>query len=212
MITGQLIGLFVLGYLIGAIPFGVIAGRLMRGIDVRDYGSGGMGMTNVMRTVGRKAGLLVMIADLLKGAGAVALAWPIIGSSPDMLGWGHAVAGMAAVVGHSWPVYIRFRGGRGIATGAGALLVIYWPVALISVVVFIAVVRLTRYVSLGSILATLAMLLSMILFVVVYDREPVASIAFAAVVAAVIIFRHRGNISRLRSHTESKIGQKVKTS
>ncbi len=211
MIAGQLIGLFVLGYLIGAIPFGVIAGRLVRGIDVRDYGSGGMGMTNVMRTVGRKAGLLVMIADLLKGAGAVALAWPIVGTSSDMLGWGHAIAGMAAVIGHSWPVYIRFKGGKGIATGAGALLVIYWPVALISVVVFIAVVRLTRYVSLGSILATLAMLLSMIPFVI-YEMEPVASVAFAAAVAAVIIFRHRGNISRLRSRTESKIGQRVKTS
>jgi glycerol-3-phosphate acyltransferase PlsY len=211
MIALQIAGLVVLGYLIGAIPFGVVVGKLTRGIDVREHGSGGMGMTNVMRTVGRKAGALVFLADLLKGAGAVALAWPILGSSSDMLIWGHVAGGAAAVIGHSWPVYIRFKGGRGIATGFGALLVISWQVALIALAVFILVVGITRYVSLGSILGALTMLVAMIPFVV-YDLEHYAYTVFAAVIAAIVIFRHRGNIQRLRLGTESKIGQKVKTS
>lgn len=210
MIELKLAGLVILGYLIGAIPFGVIAGRLARGIDVREHGSGSMGMTNVMRTVGKRAGAAVFIADVLKGAGAVALAWPIIGSTSDTFVWGCAAGGVAAVIGHSWPVYIGFRGGRGIATGFGALLVICWPVALISLAVFAIVVSIYRYVSLGSILAATTMLLSMIPFVI-YDKEPVASIVFASVVAAIVIFRHRGNIKRLRSGTESKVGHKVKT-
>jgi len=206
----KLAGLVILGYLIGAIPFGVIVSKLARGIDVREHGSGSMGMTNVMRTVGKRAGAAVFIADVLKGAGAVALAWPIIGSTSDTFVWGCAAGGVAAVIGHSWPVYIGFRGGRGIATGFGALLVICWPVALISLAVFAIVVSIYRYVSLGSILAATTMLLSMIPFVI-YDKEPVASIVFASVVAAIVIFRHRGNIKRLRSGTESKVGHKVKT-
>jgi len=207
----KLAGLVILGYLIGAIPFGVIVSKLARGIDVREHGSGSMGMTNVMRTVGKRAGAAVFIADVLKGAGAVALAWPIIGSASDTFVWGCAAGGVAAVIGHSWPAYIGFRGGRGIATGFGALLVICWPVALISLAVFAIVVSIYRYVSLGSILAATTMLLSMIPFVI-YDKEPVASIVFASVVAAIVIFRHRGNIKRLRSGTESKVGHKVKTS
>ena len=210
MIELKLAGLVILGYLIGAIPFGVIVSKLARGIDVREHGSGSMGMTNVMRTVGKRAGAAVLIADVLKGAGAVALAWPIIGSASDTFAWGCAAGGVAAVIGHSWPVYIGFRGGRGIATGFGALLVIYWPVALISLAVFVIVVSIYRYVSLGSILAATTMLLSMIPFVI-YDKEPVASIVFASVVAAIVIFRHRGNIRRLSSGTESKVGHKVKT-
>jgi len=207
----KLAGLVILGYLIGAIPFGVIVSKLARGIDVREHGSGSMGMTNVMRTVGKRAGAAVFIADVLKGAGAVALAWPIIGSASGTFVWGCAAGGAAAVIGHSWPAYIGFRGGRGIATGFGALLVIYWPVALISLAVFAIVVSIYRYVSLGSILAATTMLLSMIPFVI-YDKEPVASIVFASVVAAIVIFRHRGNIKRLRSGTESKLGHRVKTS
>ena len=211
MIELKLAGLVILGYLIGAIPFGVIVSKLARGIDVREHGSGSMGMTNVMRTVGKRAGAAVFIADVLKGAGAVALAWPIIGSTSDTFVWGCAAGGVAAVIGHSWPIYVGFRGGRGIATGFGALLVICWPVALISLAVFAIVVSICRYVSLGSILAATTMLLSMTPFVV-YDKEPVASIVFASVVAAIVIFRHRGNIRRLSSGTESKVGHKVKTS
>lgn len=210
MIALQLTGMAVLGYLIGAIPVGVIVGKFRRGIDVREHGSGSMGMTNVMRTVGRGAGAFVFFADVAKGAAAVALAWLIIGSSSDMFFWGQVAGGVSAVIGHSWPVYIGFRGGRGISTGFGAILVLSWPVALIPLAVFILVVGLSRYVSLGSILGALTMLLAMIPFIV-YDVEPLAYIVFVAVVAPLVILRHRGNIKRLLSGTESKIGQRVKT-
>jgi len=210
MIALQIVGMVVLGYLIGAIPVGVIIGRLRRGIDVREHGSGSMGMTNVMRTVGRAAGAFVFLADVAKGAIAVALAWAIIGPSSDMFFWGQVAGGVAAVIGHSWPVYVGFRGGRGVSTGFGAILVLSWPVALIPLAVFILVVGLSRYVSLGSILGAFTMLLAMIPFIV-YDIEPLAYIVFVAVVALLVIFRHRGNIQRLLAGTESKIGQRVKT-
>jgi len=206
MIALGFIVVILLGYLIGSIPFGVIAGRLTRGIDVRDYGSGSMGMTNVIRTVGARAGVFVFLADMAKGAAAVALAWLVFTS--DMFFWGQVAGGAAAVIGHSWPVYVGFRGGRGVTTGFGALLVMSWPVALISFAVFVAVVGLARYMSLGSMLAGLAMLVAMIPFVV-FDLEPFAYLVFGFVVVPLIIFRHRGNIQRLLAGTEPKIGQKT---
>ncbi len=206
MIVLGFIVVILLGYLIGSIPFGVIAGRLARGIDVRDYGSGSMGMTNVIRTVGAKAGALVFLADAAKGAAAVALAWLLFAS--DMVAWGQMAGGAAAVIGHIWPVYVKFRGGRGVTTGFGALLVMSWPVGLISFAVFLAVVGLFRYMSLGSMLAGLAMLLAMIPFVV-FDLKPFAYLVFGFVVVPLILFRHRGNIQRLLAGKEPKIGQKA---
>lgn len=206
MIALEFICVIILGYLIGSIPFGVIVGRLTRGIDIRDYGSGSMGMTNVIRTVGAKAGALVFLADLAKGAAAVALAWLIFPS--DMVAWGHVAGGAVAVIGHSWPVYVGFRGGRGVTTGFGALLVMSWPVGLISFAIFLAVVGLARYMSLGSMLAALAMLVVMIPFVV-FDLEPFAYLVYGLIVAPLIIFRHRGNIQRLLAGTEPRIGQKT---
>jgi len=211
MIALEFIGVIILGYLIGAIPFGVIIGRLTRGIDVRDYGSGSMGMTNVLRTVGAGAGVLVFLADLTKGAAAVAFAWLIFASLPAMVAWGQVAGGVAAVIGHSWPVYVGFRGGRGVTTGFGALLMIAWPVGLICFAIFLIVVALSRYVSLGSMLAGLSMLVVMIPFVLL-DVEPFAYLVYGLIVAPLIIFRHRGNIQRLLSGTERKIGQKTEAS
>jgi acyl phosphate:glycerol-3-phosphate acyltransferase len=210
MIVVQFIGMVVIGYLLGAIPFGVIISKLARGIDVREYGSGSMGMTNVMRTVGAKAGIIVLILDLLKGCGAVALAWAIFYSANhDMVHWGQMAGGAAAVIGHSWPVYIGFRGGRGISTAFGAIMVIAWQVGLICLATFLLLVLIFRYISLGSIMAAIALVVSMVISYVC-DWEPVAYLAFALVVAPIVIFRHRGNIKRLLSRTEPKIGQKVK--
>ena len=208
MIVLSFIGLIILGYLIGSIPVGFILGKLARGIDIREHGSGNIGMTNVMRLLGVKAGVFVFFADMAKGAAAVALAWPILAYSPDMVVWGQVAGGTAAIVGHSWPIYIGFRGGRGIATGFGAVLVLSWPVGLIAFVVFLLVVGLSRYVSLGSILGALTMLLAMIPFVVldVGSFGHFAYIVFGLVVVPIVIFRHRDNIRRLLSGTESKIG------
>ncbi|MFQ5925397.1 MAG: glycerol-3-phosphate 1-O-acyltransferase PlsY [Dehalococcoidia bacterium] len=192
--------MIILGYLIGAIPFGVIVGRLTRGIDVRDYGSGSMGMANVLRTLGAGAGVLVFLADVAKGAAAVALAWLILGP-----GYGLVAGGVAAVIGHSWPVYVGFRGGRGVTTGFGALLMIAWPVGLICFAIFLIVVALSRYVSLGSMLAGLSMFVVMIPFVLL-NLEPFAYLVYGLIVVPIVIFRHRGNIQRLLSGTESKLG------
>lgn len=208
MIVLSFIGLIILGYLIGSIPVGFISGKLARGIDIREHGSGNIGMTNVMRILGVKAGVFVFFADIAKGAAAVALAWAILAYSPNMVVWGQVAGGAAAIVGHSWPIYIGFKGGRGIATGFGAVLVLSWPVGLIAFTVFLLVVGLSRYVSLGSILAALTMLLAMIPFVVldVWSFGHFAYIVFGLVVVPIVIFRHRDNIRRLLSGTESKIG------
>jgi len=208
VIVLSFIGLIILGYLIGSIPVGFILVKLAKGTDIRDYGSGNIGMTNVIRIMGVKAGIFVFFTDMAKGAAAVALAWPIFTSSPEMVAWGQMAGGAAAVIGHSWPVYIGFRGGRGIATGFGALLTVSWPVGLIAFVVFLAVVGLSRYVSLGSILGALTMLIAMIPFVVldVGSFGHFAYVAFGLVVVPIVIFRHRDNIRRLLSGTESKIG------
>jgi len=208
VIVLSFIGLIILGYLIGSIPVGFILGKLVRGIDIREHGSGNIGMTNVMRILGVKAGVFVFFADIAKGAAAVALAWAILAYSPNMVVWGQVAGGAAAIVGHSWPIYIGFKGGRGIATGFGAVLVLSWPVGLIAFIVFLLVVGLSRYVSLGSILGALTMLLAMIPFVVldVWSFGHFAYIVFGLVVVPIVIFRHRDNIRRLLSGTESKIG------
>jgi glycerol-3-phosphate acyltransferase PlsY len=208
MIVLKFIGVILLSYLIGAIPFGVLIGRLTRGIDVRDYGSGSMGMTNVLRTVGAKAGVFVFLADMAKGAFAVALAWLIFDSASDMFAWGQVAGGAAAVIGHSWPIYVGFRGGRGVTTGFGALLVMSWPVGLICFAIFLAIVALSRYVSLGSMLAGLSMLVVMILFYFLGQAD-FAYIVYGLVIVPIVIYRHRGNIRRLLSGVEPKIGQKA---
>jgi len=210
MIAVQFLGVIITGYLLGAIPFGVIIGKLVRGIDVREHGSGSMGMTNVMRTVGAKAGLIVLIADVLKGAGAVALAWLIFYSANhDMVYWGQMAGGAAAVIGHSWPIYIGFRGGRGISTAFGAIMVVSWQVGLICLAAFLLMVAIFRYISLGSISGAIALVIAMVVFFICYSG-PVAYLAFALVVAPIVIFRHRANIERLLSKTEPKIGKRVK--
>jgi len=200
----EFFGIVILGYLIGAIPTGVIVGRLSRGIDVREYGSGGSGMTNVLRTVGAGAGALVFLADVAKGVAAVALAWLIFDSSSGTFAWGQVAGGCAAVIGHNWPAYIGFRGGRGVTAGFGALLVISWPVALISFAIFLIVVSVSHRVSLGSMLAALTMLVVIIPFIAL-DREPFAYLVYALIVAPIVILRHRGNIQRLITGTEPKI-------
>ena len=210
MIAVQFLGVIIIGYLLGAIPFGVIISKLVRGIDVREYGSGSMGMTNVMRTVGAKAGLIVLILDLLKGSAAVALAWAIFHSpNHDMVHWGQMAGGVAAVIGHSWPVYIGFRGGRGISTAFGAILVISWPIGLICLAVFLLMVAIFRYISLGSISGAIVLVIAMVISYTCYSG-PIAYLSFALVVAVIVIFRHRANIKRLLSKTEPKIGHKVK--
>jgi glycerol-3-phosphate acyltransferase PlsY len=183
----------VLAYLLGSIPFGLLAGRL-RGIDIRTVGSRNTGATNVFRTLGRGPGVAVMAADILKGLVAVLVArwltddpWPV-------------VAGVLAVLGHVFPVWLRFRGGKGVAVAAGALLGLMPLVGAGLVVIWLVLVLVTRYVSLASIVAALA-LVPLALVV----GEPRLYVAVGGVMSVLVIYRHRGNVQRLLRGQELRI-------
>jgi glycerol-3-phosphate acyltransferase PlsY len=191
-------------YLIGSIPSGLVIGKL-KGIDVREYGSGNIGTTNVLRTLGARYGALVLIADVFKGVIAVLLARYIIGSPMSEM-----AAGFAAVAGHDWSLFLKFKGGRGVATSLGGILpmAMWAPLAAVAgVVIFIALIALTRYVSLASIMGSLSAVVAMAVFMGI-GRVPWEYLVYIVVVVALIIFQHRDNISRLLSGTESKLGQK----
>lgn len=195
------VGVGLLGYVLGSIPFGIIVTRLAKGVDIRLYGSGMTGTTNVMRTVGSKAGLITMLLDVAKGAAAVFAAWLVMHSYVAQ-----AVSGVAAIVGHNWSIFIRFRGGRGVATYVGGLFGLYWPVGVGAAVVVLGIGALSRYMSLGSVLGIVGSLAAMaVLFVL--DMQPGEYLAYAGVAAAVILMQHRGNITRLLKGTERKLSK-----
>jgi glycerol-3-phosphate acyltransferase PlsY len=192
----------VSGYLLGAVPTGYVMGRLLRGIDVRDYGSKRTGGTNVLRTLGLRVAAFVMVADIAKGAVAVLIARAISGEP-----YVQTVAGSAAVVGHVWPVYVGFRGGRGVSAAFGALLAMNPLAALALVPVALAVITVSRYMSLMSV-GMAAVAAALFLGLAVAGVHPYAYGVYTLIVAALIIVLHYDNIQRLLSGTERKIGQK----
>lgn len=198
----KLILIVIVAYLLGSIPFGYLIVRKKIGADIRETGSGGTGATNVSRRIGRAAGVLTLLLDAAKGSVAVLVAKSLAGDD-----WAMAAAAIAALVGHIFPVWLGFRGGKGVATGVGIFLVLA-PVALLCAgVMFVAIVSVTRYVSLGSIIAAVLIpvfvWLQSVFVSPVFDLRP---LLIASVVgAALIVFAHRGNIQRLASGTESQI-------
>lgn len=197
-------------YLLGSIPFGYLAGRIA-GIDIRTYGSGNVGATNVMRTLGKGYGYPVFVADFLKGFGAVKLSMLIVAraqpdwSSPQMVG---IVAAISSVVGHSFPVWLHFKGGKGVATSAGALFGLAPVAALIGAIIWIATFLLTRYVSVASIAAAAALPI-VILIASCLSQTAGKSLFYSSVcLAAVVIWRHRTNLSRLMRGTEPRFTRK----
>ena len=201
----------VLGYLLGAIPFGLLVGRLTRGIDLREYGSHRTGATNALRTLGLRAAALVFLLDVGKGVAAVVLSRMLLADDPQVE-WAAAVAGFAAIVGHNWSVFIRFTGGRGVATSAGALGAMSpWTILLLAPIV-IGIIWRSRYVSLGSVTGgLLAPVITAVLWALGAATLP--AIAYAAASGLLVTVAHADNIARLRAGTERKIGQKeaVKT-
>ena len=195
-----------LGYLLGAIPFGYIAGKLFGGVDVRDHGSGSIGMTNVMRTVSPPVAILVLALDMGKAAGAVVLA-RIIADAPMV----ETLTGIAVIVGHSWSVFIGFTGGKGTATGWGALFALSPIAGIVASVIGVGLVAITRYVSLGSIVAATLGSLTLAVIALVSDSVPLEYALYGAVGAPIILFKHRDNIQRLLKGEERKLGQKVDT-
>lgn len=189
-----------LAYLLGSIPFGYLIVRLKGGGDVRETGSGGTGATNVTRRAGRGAGLLTLALDALKGAAAVVLARYFL-TEDFGVGWWVAAAALAAVGGHVFPVWLGFRGGKGVATGLGVFLSLAPLAVLCALPVFVLVVWATRYVSLGSV--TAAALLPLFVWLLGGQRGPLLAASLAG--AALIIFMHRANLGRLLRGTENKL-------
>jgi len=191
----------VVGYLLGAIPVGLIVTRLAGGGDIRDYGSGKTGFTNSLRVLGLKRSLPVFVGDFLKGLAASLL--PLLWTDNP---WAQAAGGVAAIVGHAWPVFAGFRGGRGVLAGVGALFGLNPLAALIVVPVMVLCVALTRYVSLGSIVAAISAGVAFVALAAVGEQSWAYGAA-AAIGAALIVVLHHDNISRLLAGTERKLGK-----
>ena len=195
-------------YLIGSIPFGYLIVRLSEGGDVRETGSGGTGATNVTRRLGRAAGFLTLSLDALKGAVAVLLAlW--YAAPEQTINWWVAASALAVVVGHIFPVWLGFRGGKGVATGLGVFLLLAPTATLFAALVFLVVVWRTRFVSLGSITACAALPLGVWLWRMLTPQASGATAAPLLLTAltgsAFIIYMHRANIARLLNGTENRL-------
>ncbi|MET3892335.1 glycerol-3-phosphate acyltransferase PlsY [Bosea sp. OAE506] len=188
----------VLGYLLGSIPFGIILTGLSGGPDLRSIGSGNIGATNVLRTGNKKLAALTLLGDMLKGTAAVLLAAALLGGREAGL-----VAGLGAFLGHLFPVWLRFKGGKGVATFLGILIALKGSIALIFAALWLSIAYLTRYSSLSALIASLLTPLLLLFWV----RDAKAA-ALMAVLTLLLWFMHRANIARLLAGSEGKIGQK----
>jgi glycerol-3-phosphate acyltransferase PlsY len=197
------------GYLLGSIPSGYLAGRWLKGVDIRSLGSGSTGATNVLRQFGKAPALVVFL--VLKGTAAVLLAKALLqplGITAES-DWWVVAAGLAALAGHIWPVWLGWRGGKAVATGLGMLLGLTWPVGLACFGVFMAVISISRIVSLSSVIAALSLPLLMLgSFVSSGTGLRPAYLALALLTMVLVLWRHRSNIQRLLAGTEPRIGQK----
>ena len=190
--------ILAIGYLLGAMPNGYLTGRWLKGIDLRQCGSGSTGATNVLRNVGKGPALVVFLLDVGKGALAVLLA-----KQMGLNDWLQVLAGLAALAGHIWPAWLGWKGGKAVATGLGLFLGLAWPVGLASLGIFLAVISIFRIVSLSSVSAAMALPVLMMV-----THQNTASITVSVVAMLLVLWRHRSNIERLIAGTEPKIGQK----
>ncbi len=211
------VSLFLAAYLLGSIPTGYLVGRIFKGIDLRQEGSGSTGATNVLRTLGKGPAIFVLSVDVLKGVGAIALVklayyldftsklapLPIL---ENWLPWMITGAGLLAVVGHSRSIWLGFAGGKSVATSLGVLLAMSWVVGLATLGVFALSLAISRIVSLSSIAGAIAV--SGIMYA---THQPLPFILFAIAAGIYVIWRHRSNIQRLIDGTEPRIGQKLET-
>ena len=208
----------VIAYLLGSIPTGYLAVKLLKGIDIREVGSGSTGATNVLRTLGKGPGAFVLVVDCLKGVMAIAVVYflfqyienhnlvPPTVNPTLWQPWAVTLAGLASVLGHSKSIFLGFTGGKSVATGLGILLAMNWQVGLATAGVFAVVVAISRIVSLSSIAGAIAVSVVMLLL-----HQPLPYVLFAVTAGLYVIFRHRSNIQRLLVGTEPKLGQKITT-
>ncbi len=207
--AGYFIAFIVVGYLCGLVESGYFVGKLS-GIDIRDYGSGNSGTTNVLRVLGKAKAFATFLGDALKGFLPVLavkyLVGPQIGLTGEMLRFAALLIGFAAVMGHDYPFYMGFKGGKGVATTAAVYMAFDWRMGVACFLIFVIVVALTRYVSLGSILLSIGLIPEILILYSGQWKIFVLTCLFTFF----IVYRHRANIKRLMSGTESKLGQKVK--
>ncbi len=193
----------ILSYLLGSIPNAVWVGKLMFGIDVREHGSGNAGATNTFRVLGKRAGFLVLILDFLKGLASAALLLlqdNLIPGTAEFRNY-QMLFGITSVIGHVYPIFAGFRGGKGIATLLGVVVGISWYVAVICALVFILTVWASKYISLGSMIACIV---SPLVVRVIYGANESIFIYFCSAVALMVLYTHRTNLKRLREGTETK--------
>lgn len=207
MISIYLVGIVILAYLFGSIPTAVWFGQAFYGVDVREYGSGNAGATNTFRVLGKRAGSIVMFVDILKGWTATNLPYlldaTIVGNhdAPQFVNVQLAL-GVIAVLGHLFPIFAGFRGGKGVATLFGMVLAIHWPAALVCVSVFLVVLLVTHYVSLSSIMAGFAFPFSVAF---IFKTTVPSILLYGIAICALILVTHQKNIERLLKGKESKI-------
>ncbi|QQS36337.1 MAG: glycerol-3-phosphate 1-O-acyltransferase PlsY [Ignavibacteriales bacterium] len=208
--------IIILSYLIGSIPTSIIVSKAVKGIDIREHGSGNAGGTNVMRVLGWKHGIFVIMLDALKGVLAVVIvarlhygSMPFENATPfDDFTLVQIIAGIAAVIGHIWTVFAGFKGGKGIATALGMLLMIITVDMLIAVGVFVLVVTISRYVSLGSILGAITVPVALVVRENIFNVDIPGYhtlLPFVIAVSLLVIFTHKKNITRLLNGSESKL-------
>jgi len=197
----KLVIVALIAYIIGSFSSSYVLGKVLKKTDIRAYGSGNAGATNAVRVFGKKIGALAFILDVLKGVLAVYIGNRLLGYD------GKLIAGFFVVVGHNWPIFLKFKGGKGIATSFGILLSIHWPTAISILLVFIIVVIISRYVSLASISAAIVAPVAVLIVKRPFDIKFFVMTSLLAILA---IYRHRENIKRLLEGKEYRIGEKVK--
>jgi len=216
VIIAKFIAVIVIGYLLGSIPFGPLVARWLARVDVRNYGSGKTGATNVLRVAGKRAATLVASLDILKGMLAVVIAWLVFGGQYWLifgsLPWwlvrsAPAAAALAAMAGHIWPVFLKFRGGRGVATFFGGLVALSPAAALFGGEIVVIGAGLTRFASIGS-LAGAVGAYTILVPLTILNGFPIEYLAYALIGVIAIAVKHRDNIARLLSGKERRLGEK----
>lgn len=217
MIITKFVAVIILSYLLGSVPFGVLISRWFAMVDVRNYGSGKIGATNVLRVAGKKAAILVAVFDLSKGVLAVTMAWllfrggilVVVGSTEWWLAKSvPVVAALAAMAGHTWPIFLKFHGGRGVATFFGGLAVLCPPAFVFGGQITLLSAGLTRYASLGS-LAGVVSTYTILLPLTIFNGYPIEYLIYTLVGTIGITVTHRDNIARLLAGTERRLDEKT---
>lgn len=206
-----ILAIMVVSYIIGSFPTSIIVGKILRGIDIREHGSGNAGGTNVFRVLGWKPGVLVMLVDVFKGFAATYWIPSQLAPLSNHLPLLQLLAGIAAVVGHIWTVFAGFRGGKGVGTAAGMLLALFPQALIYCLLVFLLVLAATRIVSISSMMGAITLPIVLSVFKYGLDKPvPLPLFIFSFFAAALIIYTHRANIKRLLNGTENRFGRSKK--